>query len=61
MAKAEDSRWDTEGEQEEDGYDADVGAAVAPDAPPASTTAATLPSDTLDMITYEVVGEMMLL
>lgn len=54
LAKAEDSsRWEAEEEEKEDGNeDAD---AYAP--PSSSTTADTIPSDTMHMIAYEVVSD----
>ena len=54
LAKAEDSsRWEAEEEDKEDGNeDAD---AYAP--PSSSTTADTIPSDTMHMIAYEVVSD----
>ena len=56
LAKAEDSRWEAEEEEEEEDDDDDA-EDDSPCAPPSSTTAATIPTDTMDMMTYEIVGD----
>jgi hypothetical protein len=61
MAVAKDSSRDT-GEQEEEGIDDDAtdgNTPTAPDAPYSSstTTAATIPSDTMDIMTYDIVSD----